>query len=117
MAIVRAISANIFEDKRIGNCSNNGISARFDHVLIICDDGWIDVDLDNPPENLCVFVERKLFGGDEANYIRPYADPKGAGWMSGGSLIYSSDSRFPGGKPLCFHDRQESWEMYDLLSR
>lgn len=113
---MRALPVNIFEDKRIGNCSNHGISEDFCEILLLCDDGHIEVDLDNPPENLCVYVKRTLFG-KEADYVRPYADPEGVGWMNGGSIVYTSDSRFPGNHPVCLHDRQESQEMYDILSR
>lgn len=113
--MAKAMRVSIFEDKRIGNCSNHGISEKFDEILLLCDDGWVDVDLENPPENLCVFVKRTLFGR-EADYIRPYAEPKGAGWMFGGSILYTSDSRFPSNHPICFHDRQESWEEYEALS-
>ena len=111
----RALSVSIFEDKSIGNCSNNGISARFREVLILNAEGNVKVDMDNPPENLCVYVERELFG-ERHDYIRPYADAVGAGWMFGGSLVYSCDSRF-GYMPMKLHDRQESWELNERLSR
>ena len=111
----RALSVNIFEDKAIGNCSNHGISERFREILILNAEGNYEVDLNNPPENLCVYVERELWG-ERHDYIRPYADAKGAGWMFGGALVYSSDSRF-GGVPMKLHDRDESRELNDMLSR
>lgn len=55
--IIKCISLDIYEDKQIGNCSNDGISNRFNDVLIPCEDGYITVDLDNPPENLCKVVK------------------------------------------------------------
>ena len=112
----RALPVSIFEDKRIGNCSNHGISERFREALLLCDEGFIDVDLDNPPGNLVVYVKRTLWG-EEHDFVRPYAEPKGAGWMNGGSIIWTCDSRFPGNHPVCFHDRDETWEEYELLSR
>lgn len=42
--------------------------------------------------------------------------PDCAGPMFGGTLAYTSDSRFGHG-PLPIHDRFETWDMYDRLSR
>lgn len=111
----KALSVSIYDDKAIGNCSNNGISARYREILLPCPTGNWNIDWENPPENLCVYVERELFG-ERHDYIRPYADAKGAGWMFGGSLVFSSDSRF-GDVPMKLHDRDETWEQYDMLSR
>lgn len=116
MRKAKALRVSIYEDKRIGNCSNNGISARYDEILLLCADGSTDVDLDNPPENLCQYAHRTL-AGKEADYIRPYAEPKGVGWMYGGALIYTSDARFPGSHPVCLHDRDKSQEEYDKMTR
>ena len=115
---MKALPLSIYEDKRIGNCSNNGISSRYTEVLLICEEGFIDIDEDNPPENLVKMVTRHLFGKDY-KHIEPVARSNGVGWMSGGSLVYSCDSRFRrmSDYPLSFHDRQESQEIYDRLSR
>ena len=115
---MRALPISIYEDKKIGNCSNNGISSRYKEVLLICDEGFIKIDEDNPPENLVKLVTRNLFGR-EYKHIEPVAAASGAGWMAGGSLVYSSDSRFRSMSeyPLSLHDRQEYWELYDMLSR
>lgn len=110
---MKAIMVDIYESKSIGNCSNNGISARFRNVLILHEDGWIDVDENNPPENLCKVVTRYL-RGVEYKHLEPVARPTGCGWMSGGAVCYSCDSRFRdiSDYPLCLHDRQESNELY-----
>ena len=114
---MRALPISIFQDKAIGNCSNNGISARFKEVLIIHETGFINVDMDNPPENLCKIVTRTILGR-EYKHIEPVARPTGIGWMSGGCICYSCDSRFRelSQYPLCLHDRQETQEQYDILS-
>ena len=114
--VERALRVGVFEEKRFGNCSNNGISSRFDSILLLCDDGPVEVDLDNPPEELCVLVRRVLFGR-EADYVRPYKNAEGCGWMFGGDLVYASDARFPSNHPLCLHDRDESPELNERLSR
>lgn len=111
---VRALEIDIYESKEIGNCSNNGISKRYKSILIECRDGNYEVDLDNAPENFCVIGE--ILGH---KFVRPYANPTEIGWMAGGSLVYSCDSRFReiSEYPLSLHDRQESQKMYDMLSR
>lgn len=114
---MKALPVSIFEDKYIGNCSNNGISKRFNQILLLCPEGYIEVDENNPPENLCKISEITL-GYDTYYHVEPVAAPKGAGWMAGGSLVYSCDSRyrrlFP--YPLSLHDRQETWKQYEALS-
>ena len=39
------------------------------------------------------------------------------GPMFGGAFIWSSDSRFPSRQPIPVHDRYETPERYDMLSR
>lgn len=116
---MRALSCSVFRWSK-GDCSNKGISSRFNDVLVICDDGPIEIDENNPPENLCKVVTRDL-GFAIYRHIEPYAKPKGAGWMHGGTIIDTSDSRFHRltgvDYPLHFHDRDESWEMYNTLSQ
>lgn len=102
--------------------SNGGITSRFNELLLVCDDGYIDIDEDNPPENLVVFEDRFMFG-ERCGYIRPYAEhPEDrTPYMAGGAYAASSDSRFSemvgiyGAVPV--HDRTETWEEYELLSR
>lgn len=118
---MKALHVSVYRDATPGDCTNGGVSSRFRDLLILCPDGFIDVDEDNPPENLCKVVHRFLFGRD-VYHVEPVVRPKGAGWMMGGNYAATSDSRF---HALCggfyvgipIHDRQESWEEYDRLSR
>ena len=109
---MKALPINVFKDGK-GDCSNGGISSRYDRLLLICDDGFIDIDENDLPENLVKIVTRHLFGS-EYKHIEPVASPSGAGWMSGGAIGYTCDSRFSrlSQYPLQIHDRQESWEQY-----
>lgn len=113
---MKALPISIYKDSRLGDCSNHGISSRYTEVLLICDEGFINIDENNPPENLVKLVTRNLFGR-EYKHIEPVARPTGVGWMSGGSLVYSCDSRFRrmSEYPLCLHDRQETQEQYDSM--
>lgn len=119
MAKVRALEVLVYESRAIGNCSNDGISARFDRILVECEDGNEVVDTDDPPENFCVVVRRVLYG-EEHDFVRPFAAAKGAGWMNGGCIVSSSDSRYGrhiSRHPLPLFDRDETWEQYEILTR
>lgn len=117
----KALPVDVYRSITIGDCTNGGVSSRFDRLLVLCDDGFIDVNESNPPENLCKVVHRFLFGHD-VYHIEPVEEPKGCGWMAGGNFAHTSDSRFSdmcGHQygALAIHDRQETWEQYDTLSR
>ncbi|MBR1531218.1 MAG: hypothetical protein IJ643_04055 [Eubacterium sp.] len=116
---MRAIRVQIYKPNH-GDCSNDGISSRFNEVLIIHERGYVDIDIDNEdlPENLCKIVDRPF--GTKA--VEPYrkVDKGCIGWMYGGTIVDSSDARWnelSGGVPLHLHDRQETEELYDMLSR
>lgn len=117
----RALPVDVLRTKYKGS-SNGGISEKYDRLLVLCKDGFEEVDLNNPPENLVVVVKRNMFGKC-SDYIEPYASLKKGcvGWMFGGSYAESSDSRFSEMVgfygAVAIHDRQETQEQYDLLSR
>lgn len=116
----RALPVDVFRASRV-DCTNGGISSVFNELLVLCDDGFREVDLDNPPRNL-VKVVRREFAGRDTYHLEPIERPSGAGWMMGGNYAATSDSRFSrlvGGMygAVAIHDRQESWEQYDMLSR
>lgn len=116
---MRALPLSIFEDKRIGNCSNNGISSRYNQVLLIHEEGHVVIDEENPPENLVRLVKCKMFG-KEYMHLEPYKPVQSGcvGYMMGGTYASSCDSRFwrISNYPLPIHDRQETQEMYNKMS-
>lgn len=87
------------------DCSNNGISANYNEVYLICEDGYIDLDENNLPNNVVRVVTRNIFGV-EYKHIEPYDN---GGYMFGGCYCASSDSRFDkiSKYPLPLHDRTE----------
>ena len=114
----KAISLGIYKHNG-KDYSNGGISSRYNEVLLEHEDGWIEFDENNPPENLCKVVMRRLFGKIYL-HVEPVAAPTGIGWMSGGCVVNSCDSRYSeltDGYPLVLHDRQESQEVYDYLTK
>ena len=109
---MKAIKCEIYKP-HTGDCSNGGISSKFNEILLISPDGFIEVDGSEP--NLCE-LGSVSFGGRTHYHIKPVAKPTGAGWMYGGTVVACSDSRFPFDYPLKLHDRQETWEQYEALS-
>jgi len=119
--VEKGFSANILENKSIGNCSNNGISHWCDSVLIVSDIKECQI-FDITPKTVLrsplVVIKKR---GDYV-YAEPLdaPDSNNVGWMMGGSFIYSSDSRFRdyfNGYPIPLHDRQETQEEYEMMSR
>lgn len=104
---MKAITAHIYAAKNFPNCSNHGISARFDEVYVPHPDGNYNVSPDT--ENL-VKVEREDLGFCVRVRAIPYKDG-GKWWMMGGCYISSSDSRFSeacyGERIIPLHDRCE----------
>ena len=103
--VVNCLPCEIYKYKG-GDCSNNGISSRYNEILLICDNGFVVVDDNDPPENLCKVVTKKYSFGT-FTHVEPVARPNGAGWMMGGCLVYTPDSRF-GSEPLKLFDCCES---------
>lgn len=102
---MKALRVYVFRNSLNYDCTNNGISSIFDSLLLECEEGYIDVDENNPPENLVVLKER-TFGGKTFYRLEPY-NTNGKWYMMGGNFAYISDSRFPFDYPLPIHDRVE----------
>jgi len=117
---MKALSIQVYRSAYIGDCTNGGISAKYDQLLVLCERGNHTVDDANPPENLVQLVHRRLFNKD-IYHLEPVRKAAGVGWMMGGNYGGTSDSRFSdmtgiyGAIPI--HDRDEDQATYDLLSR
>ena len=118
---INALSIMVYRGP-LGDCTNNGISSRYNTLLVACPDGNHVIDTDfGIPDNFCHLRRRELFGGTTIVYdIRP-ADvsngeiiDRGRRWyMMGGNFAYTSDGRFRdmlkgfcGAVPI--HDRVEN---------
>lgn len=117
---MKALSVDVYRANRC-DCTNGGISSKYDRLYVLCEDGNYTIPDDDPPENLARVNKRHLFGQDVYS-IEPVVAPDGVGWMMGGNYAGTSDSRFSrmvGGLNVAIpiHDRQESQELYDALSR
>ena len=107
----------IYENKSFGNCSNGGISSKVKSVILTGKRiAQIFEPDDDKPE---VRLEHRLVCGRP--YLTAYpVEPikKGnIGYMCGGCFIYTSDGRFPASYPIPLHDRQETLEQNERLSR
>ncbi len=108
---VKGLHVEVYRPADLGDCSNNGLTARFDSAILIGEgvEGPETVDLDNPPENVLLLVQRSL-SGKEYRHAEPLDGHYGGGgkwYMFGGNCIHTSDSRFPNHYPIKVHDRCE----------
>jgi hypothetical protein len=101
-----------------GSSTNGGVTSKH-HEFVLTGDG-----VEGPFEPTAELPELKLvrrrLGGRYGEYLHaePVEKPSGmCGPMFGGNYITSSDSRFPGIYPIPVHDRYETQEEYDALSR
>jgi hypothetical protein len=115
---MKGMMAYIYRDS-MSDSSNNGISSRYDKVVVV--DSELP-EIFEPTEDMpAVKLVRRVIGGDRYIHAEPLSwresdDIKG---MFGGCYIMTSDSRFRKvcQYPIPLHDRGESQEMYDRLSR
>lgn len=102
----------------LGDCSLNGVSARHDCLKMIEES---DVSTWKGETDDVVVKINRVLCGKPAPYLVPldlYEANKKSSLpiMFGGNFGYTSDSRF-GGTPIAIHDRCETWEMYEAMSR
>lgn len=110
------------------DCTNHGVSSRYDYMEAFDGDlneVWDYVHEKGIDIDRCLYlVRRELFGRD-AHYFTPlkYAvkQPDGV-LMMGGNYCCTSDSRwreewFEHSLPIPIHDRLETYEQYEIMSR
>ena len=127
---LKALPIDVYRSNRIGDCTNHGISSKYDTLLIACPEGFIDVDSENVPENFAMVELRHVFGNTIIPTIYPaditvegkVVPREGKWWMMGGNYGATSDSRFSrmiGDMygAVAIHDRYETPEQYEMLSR
>lgn len=118
---------SVYRSADMGDCSNRGITARFDRVRVfyrctreealqICADNGF-----NPCD--CLFIVERNLWGEDHSYAEPLEYPEGLSLhMFGGNFIYSCDGnsfKFKGesvSRPIPVHDRFETEKEYAALS-
>ena len=117
---MKGLHCSIFESKKHGNCSANGISSRVNAVTLCPDpvltafQDWgipklFEAD-DSAPA--VVLRHRRLTADREHVYAVPVELADRGCAMFGGTFIYTSDSRFPLRHPIPLHDRVEEGSGY-----
>lgn len=110
------LPVHVYHDNALGDCTNNGVSNRFDTLYLPNSNGPVEVLLDENgelPDNVCGVHLKELYNGEDYLYLEPYKAPEGVGWMMGGNFAFSSDSRFKedySSQPIAIHDHQEFWK-------
>tara|TARA_Y100000310_G_C20549394_1_gene747264 strand:+ start:563 stop:895 length:333 start_codon:yes stop_codon:yes gene_type:complete len=102
--------------RSVYDSTNNGLSKFFDRLNVTLPG-------EDPGDSKLphFYLDVKHVGRDPYYYLRPAKAAEGAGWMNGGNFAHTTDSRFTrevghnGAVPI--HDRDETWEQYEALSR
>lgn len=117
---MKGLLCDIYEGKKIGNCSNHGLSSRVKWV-VLTGEGIPEIfepDEEHPEVQL-IITEPKgmrtghLFVDKNGEIKRMKAVPaelvkSGKWFMFGGDFVYCSDSRFPSESPIHLFDRVEA---------
>ncbi|MCK9155083.1 MAG: hypothetical protein M0P12_03105 [Paludibacteraceae bacterium] len=94
----------------VSDCSKNGVTANNNSVLLILPQGGPfrakDFVLKMPLVEIDKREDMSLRHGQDCSCARPYGID-GTNYSFGGNFIYSSDSRFPGNRPIPVHDRKD----------
>lgn len=107
----------IYKNATLGDCTNNGASSRYDRMYYIRESQVNEYLMrdDINKDRILVLIERMLWGRP-AWYLRPLVEPKGTvGCMFGGN--YATVDYEDCNHPLPIHDRYETPEQYEILSR
>ena len=112
------------------DCTNGGITSEAEYIFMACDGGNHLVDVDDPH---LFKLDINRIGKNRHPRLLPFKEvgEKVAGPMFGGNHAFSSDARLHevltfallseadawliGALPV--HDRVETWEQYEVLSR
>lgn len=106
-----------------GDCSNGGLSSKYCACYIECERG--NYKESEILEDSIVKLEKGAFGSVHLVPVKP-TDSNHTNYMFGGCYVSTSDSRWseilkefgaPSHCAIALHDRTETWEEYDMLSR
>ena len=115
---MKGLIVEIYKNPMFKGCSNGGISGKVESVTIV-GDGIPEIFEASDDCPAVKIVRRNIFNGEYV-HAEPIEEPTEVGWMAGGAFIYSSDSRFRqhiNQYPISLHDRQETQQEYDTLSK
>lgn len=101
------IPASVFRAANGSDCTNGGITSRFDTLMVI--DGEVPEGWAAPADRPAVKIVRRMIVGAEYVHAVPVNIPSGKGTMFGGNFVYTTDSRLRNvcPYPIPVHDRVE----------
>lgn len=122
MAKVRALDLTVYSHRNYRGCANGGWTETHDSLYVACPTGCDSIDEDSPA------LFDLVAGPYGTIHLRPRNGGEGAGPMMGGSYAGTCDSRF---NEMCaelagmrywhgavaVHDRYETQELYEAMSR
>lgn len=105
----------IYKNTAFAECSNNGVSGSHDKAILIGDD--IPEIFEAKEGDLVLKLVKGNLEGTAK--IVPLDQPKGiSGPMSGGSFIYTSDSRFSEAvRKICGHEMYGAISLHDRFEQ
>jgi len=108
---MKGLRCSILKSGNYGDCSINGVSARFNQVTLIGEgvEGPFEPSDDAPAVYL---KSRRVTESRVHVFAKPAEIPDGVHSMMGGCFIWTSDSRFPSWQPIALHDRVENGRGY-----
>ena len=116
----------IFRPAGFPDCTGNGLSSKVNSAFLFFDCTAIDAIMwckkhEKDPSKQFFLKKRDLWGEDHS-YAEPLIKPNDKAQLFGGNFLYTSDSNMykTGGiykVPIPIHDRFETWEEFDGLSK
>lgn len=119
--MVKALDLTVYANPQYRGCANGGWTEYHDSLYVACPSGCYEIEEENPA------LFDLVSGPFGTIHLRPHNGGEGAGPMMGGSYAGTCDSRF---NDMCsallghtwhgavaVHDRYESQELYERLSR
>ena len=114
---MKGLLCTVLRNAQYGDGTNGGVSST--HAsFILCGDGIPEL-FEATDDTPALILVRRTIAGEEylhAQPLRPEGD-RTIGPMFGGNFVTTSDSRFPQRYPIPVHDRFETPEDYERLSR
>lgn len=113
----QGLSVDILRPADGSDCTNGGVSSRATSAILV-GEGVPEIFSPRPGVPVLRLVIRWRGTPNEYMHAEPVEAPAGkVGPMFGGNFIKTSDSRFPSRYPIPIHDRYDTAEDYDYLSR
>ena len=114
---IKGLHCDVLRAKYDGvDCTNGGISSKHDTFVLVGLGQEAQV-FEPSKDAPALKLVKRIISGEVYLHAEPVNSPKGVGWTFGGNFLHTSDGRFPNRYPIAIHDRQETPEEYEVMSR